>query len=181
MATVFVFHGYGGSPKGNWFEWLAHELEAGGHIVHVPEFPHPDEPKLREWLKKFETYRESIDESAVLVGHSLGGAFAMRYLEKATMPVQATFLVASVFKPMGNEIDAHITSFHSDPFDHQAIVRNGGDIHIVHSDNDPYIPLTHAEEAALGLMTAMDFLPGGGHFMTPEFPELRDMILASVI
>lgn len=181
MATVFIFHGYGGSPQGNWFPWLAQELEAAGHTAHVPEFPNPDHPHLTEWLTAFETYQESIDETAVLVGHSLGGAFALRFLEHAVRPVQATFLVASVYGVMGNEIDPHITTFNAEPFDYVSIARNGGDIHVVHSDNDPYIPLPKAEEAALNLMTPMDLLPSAGHMMTPEFPQLLDIILASVI
>ena len=181
MATIFIFHGFGGSPEGNWIPWLTHELEAAGHTVIVPTFPHPEKPLLKEWLKEFSIYKESTDESAVLVGHSLGGSFALRYLEQAKLPVQATFLVASVFGVMGNGTDAHITTFNVAPYDFPVIVQNGGDIHVVHSDNDPYIPLPLAEEGALNLMTAMDLIAGGEHFTTREFPELRDMILATVI
>ncbi len=147
----------------------------------MPKFPHPEKPVLKDWLKEFSIYKESIDESAVLVGHSLGGCLALRYLEQAKMPVQATFLVASVFGVMGNSIDPEITTFNTAPYDFEAIVQNGGDIHVVHSDNDPYIPLPQAEEASLNLMTAMDLISGGEHFTIREFPELRDMILASVL
>ncbi len=181
MATIFILHGLGGSPEENWFPWLTHELEDAGHVVHSPQFPNAEKPELKEWLRAFKTYEKSIDETAVLVGHSLGGALAMRYLEQAKQPVQATFLVASVFGLMGNDIDPLIPTFNTAPYDFQAIVQNGGDIHVVHSDNDPYIPLPQAEEAALNLMVPMDLLHGGGHLNMPEFPELRDMILASVI
>lgn len=181
MATVFILHGLGGSPKENWFPWLTSELEEAGHVVHVPQFPDPDKPELKAWLREFKVYEKSIDETAVLVGHSLGGSFALRYLEAAQMPVQATFLVASVFGHMGNDLDARMTTFNAEPYDYPTIVQNGGDIHIVHSDNDPHIPLPQAEEAALNLMVPMDLLAGGEHLTTKEFPELRDMILASVI
>ena len=30
MSSVFLFHGFGGSPDNNWFPWLTHELEAAG-------------------------------------------------------------------------------------------------------------------------------------------------------
>jgi len=181
MATVYIFHGYGGNPAGNWFPWLKKELEKVGHTVHVPAFPNPDSPDLSAWLNFFESHAARIDEATVFVGHSLGSAFAMRYLEKADEPIQATFLTAPVFGVMGNEIDAKIRSFNIEPFDFTAIARNGGEIHVIHSDNDPYIPLSQAENGAIELLTPMDLITGGGHFMTPEFPELRDMILTSVI
>ena len=181
MSTIFLFHGFGGSPDNNWFPWLTKELKAAGHKVIAPKFPHPEEPKLTEWLNEFSTYRRKIDESTVLVGHSLGGAFAMRYLERAKTPVQATFLVASVFGVMGNDIDAHITTFNVKPYDYPEIILNGGNIHIVHSDNDPYIPLVQAEDASLKMITAMDVIPAKNHLTMSIFPQLREIILNSIV
>lgn len=181
MASVFILHGLGGSPTENWFPWLQSELETTGHTVHVPVFPNADRPMLEEWIQEFERYEDRMNEGTVLVGHSLGGTFAMRYLERAHVPVQATFLVAPVVGIMGNPLDEVMPTFNTEPFDWTAIARNGGDIHILHSDNDPYIPLQQAENAALNLMVAMDLVHGGEHLNTRELPELRDVILASVI
>lgn len=96
MASVFILHGLGGSPAENWFPWLHSELETAGHTVHTPTFPNADRPILEEWIQEFERYEDKMNEGTVLVGHSLGGTFAMRYLERAHVPVQATFLVAPV-------------------------------------------------------------------------------------
>lgn len=151
MATIFLFHGVNGHPEENWFPWLKRELEKAGHRVIVPQFPHADHPKLDEWLKSFEQWKTLLDPEAILIGHSLGSAFALRLLEQAEKPVRATFLVAPVWGVMQNKLDQLITSFTSAPYDWRSISENAGNITVIHSDNDPYIALRKTEELAKNL------------------------------
>lgn len=97
MATILIFHGVGGSPQENWFPWLQTNLEKEGHTVLIPGFPDADRPLLDAWTAHFEPYREQLNQKAVLVGHSLGSAFALRCLERCAAPVHATFLIAPVW------------------------------------------------------------------------------------
>ncbi|MSR67602.1 alpha/beta fold hydrolase, partial [Candidatus Peribacteria bacterium] len=145
MVNVFIFHGVGGSSSENWFPWMKAELQAAGHTVIVPDFPHPNRPQLDEWLKSFEQYKHLLSEDSVLVGHSLGGAFALRLLQSWNVRVLATFLVASVWGVMDNEFDPLMRTFTETSYDWQRINQYAGEIHILHSDNDPYIKLAKAE------------------------------------
>lgn len=163
MATIFIFHGVGGSPQENWFPWLAEKLKEQGHRVIVPQFPHADHPEPKEWLGEFEPSASLLNGDAILIGHSLGGAFALRLLERATQPIRATFLVASVWNRMGNEYDPLMTSFTAEPYDWPKIRKNGGAMHVFHGENDPYIALEKSEQLANNLQADFTIIPEGKH------------------
>lgn len=89
MNNVFIFHGTEGYPEENWFPWLKQELEQKGYSVFVPQFPSPPvvPAKIAEWFDVLKNYEQNIDENTILIGHSLGGIFTLRILEKLTHPV----------------------------------------------------------------------------------------------
>lgn len=182
MSTILIFHGIGGDSQENWFPWLKAELEKQKHRVIVPNFPHPDTPKLDEWLTHIKKYEDSIDTDTVFVGHSLGGSFALRLLETMNHPIRATFLIASVWETQENEYAPLMTSFTEAPYDWKTIQKNGGDMHIIHSDDDAYLPLSYAEELHKNLECRMTIIPEGKHLNTEagfkEFPALLDFIQA---
>ena len=160
------------------------ELEKNKHRVIVPNFPHTDTPTLEEWREYMKKYDDSIDEESVFVGHSLGGAFALRLLETMNHAIRATFLVASVWETQDNEYAPLMTSFTETPYDWKTIQKNGGGIHIVHSDDDKYLPLSYSGELQKNLECRMTVIPGGKHLNTEagfkEFPALRDVILTTL-
>jgi hypothetical protein len=42
INTCIIIHGTKGSPEGNWFPWLATELNKLGKKVFVPRMPNPE-------------------------------------------------------------------------------------------------------------------------------------------
>ncbi|MDD5103840.1 MAG: alpha/beta fold hydrolase [Candidatus Peribacteraceae bacterium] len=183
MPTLFIFHGVGGHSKENWFPWLQQSLETERTHVVVPDFPHSDHPDLAEWLEHFRPYQRQLDDRTVFVGHSLGGAFALRLLEKIHTPIRACFLVASVWGVMGNQFDPVMRTFTVPPYDWKTIRQNARYFSVIHSDNDPYIKLSQAEELAKHLSTAVTLVRGGGHLNAgagyTEFPLLPEQISAA--
>ena len=184
MTTFFIFHGIDGHPEENWFPWLKKELEKKGYTIIVPHFPNANHPQLEEWLRHFEQYQSALTKETILVGHSLGSAFALRLLERSLQPVLATFLVASVSGFMDNEFDPLMTSFTSAPYDWSRIRKNAGKVRVIHSDNDPYIAQEKAETLAKNLGVNVTLFPNGGHFNTKagfrKFPKLLDSILETM-
>ena len=163
---VFIFHGTEGYPEENWFPWLKKKIEAKGHRVFVPQFPSPPgEPaKIAEWFDVLKNYENEINKETIVVGHSLGGVFTLRVLERLGHPVQAAFLVGTPIgiRPILNyDRDNAFSSF---AFDWQTIKNNAKKNFVFQSDNDPYVSLGNGEELAKNLGTKLSFIPNAGHF-----------------
>jgi uncharacterized protein len=165
MANIFIIHGSYGSPDENWFPWLKAEIEALGCNVYVPKFPTPKNQSLKSWMKTFEKYEKYLDEDSIIIGHSIGAAFILNILEKRASKVKAVFFVAGFTGSLGNpEFDDLNKTFADKDFDWQKIRKNCRKFCIFHSDNDPYVPMTKAEEIGKALKVKPIIFKGAGHF-----------------
>ena len=166
MSNIFIFHGTEGYPEENWFPWLRGELEKRGHTVFVPQFPSPPvvPAKIFEWFDVFESYKKYTNEDTILIGHSLGGKFLLRILEKLEHPIKAAFFVGTpigVLPIANNERD---NAFTGNDFNWEAIRRKAQHFVVFQSDNDPYVGLDNGKELAKNLGVELSFVPNAGHF-----------------
>lgn len=160
---ILIFHGTGGHPMENWFPWLKKELENLGQNVFVPQFPHPKDHPLPDWLAVLKDYEQYINKDSILIGHSLGGLFLLRVLEKLNHPVEATFFVAA---PVGIKPIKFYDSdfaFSGFDFDWEKIATKAKHFTVYHSDNDPYVSLGNGKELAKKLGIKPTFIPNAGH------------------
>ncbi len=180
MSNVFIFHGTDGYPDENWFPWLKQKLEFLGHKVFVPQFPTPENQTLDNWFKVFDGFEKDFNPDSILVGHSLGGAFLLRVLEKSKIKIKATFIVAA---PIGV---LPIKNFDSDklfigkPFDWKKIKMNCPNFFVFHSDNDPYVSLGNGEKIAEKLGTKLIFIPNAGHFNKASGYKKFELLLQKI-
>lgn len=177
--TVFIFHGTGGYPEENWFPWLKGKLKEKGCKVIVPQFPTPEHQTLENWFRILNEHEDDITDEAIMIGHSLGGVFLLRILEK--YKIAAGFFVGTPIgiPPVKNwEGDKPFTGH---PFDWNAIRGNARHFTVFHSDNDPYVSLGNGKELAEHLGVELTFISGAGHFNTAagyaSFPALFEKIL----
>ena len=176
--NIFIFHGTEGYPEENWFPWLKSKAEARGVEVFVPQFPSPpgESAKIAEWFDVLRNYESRIGEDTIFVGHSLGGVFTLRILEKLPHSVRAAFLVGAPIgvKPILNY--ARDMSFSGFDFDWATIRGNAQRFAVFQSDNDPYVSLGNGEALAKELGVELSFVPNAGHFNAKagylEFEEL---------
>jgi predicted alpha/beta hydrolase family esterase len=181
MKNVFIFYGTAGHPGENWFPWLKGELEKKGFRAIIPKFPSPENQTLENWFAVFEKYKKEFTEDTILVGHSLGGTFALRVMEKSQVRIKALFLVAAAIgiPPLKNyETDR---PFVEKPFNWEKIRGKCGKIVVFHSDDDPIVFVGNGIEIAKNLDAEFVRSPTGGHFNAKagylKFPLLRDRIL----
>ena len=182
MKNAIIFHGTEGYPEENWFPWLKGELEKVDYTVSVPQFPSPPiiPAEIAEWWEVLKDYK--IDENSVLIGHSLGGKFLLRILEKLDKPVEQAIFVGT---PIGippianNERD---NAFTNNDFDWEKIRQNAKSFEVFQSDTDPYVGLENGKVLAEKLGVKLNFIPNAGHFNKPagytEFPQLLKKILS---
>ena len=181
MATVFIIHGSFGNPNENWYPWLKKELEKKGHTVFVPPFPTPDGQSLEDWRAVFLPYELEITEETVVIGHSIGVAFLLRFLEQSDVKIHAAFFVSGFASLLHNEFDAVNTTFLDHPFLWNHIREHCGKFVVFHGENDPYVPVSYAKELAASLGTTPLIIPDAGHFNEKsrykDFPLLLEKIL----
>lgn len=86
------------NSEAHWFSWVKRQLILKDiHAVSI-EPPFPFRPRYKEWVKEFERFDVSSD--TILVGHSCGGGFLIRYLsEHKKLRVGRVALVAPWINP----------------------------------------------------------------------------------
>ena len=118
QPNVIIVHGAYGYPEENWFDWLRCELAELGIECIVPAFPTPDNQDLSNWLSFFQlSCNHKIHARTILVGHSLGAAFILRWLEQYTDQVSAAILIGAFIGEVGvKKFDEINQSFFLSPF-----------------------------------------------------------------
>ncbi len=104
------------NSENHWFSWLKRQLILKDiHAVSI-EPPFPFRPRYDEWKKEFERF--DITPDTILVGHSCGGGFLVRYLsEHKDLKVGRVVLVAPWTNPENYEASdtADFFEFEIDP------------------------------------------------------------------
>jgi len=165
-SNVFIFHGTEGYPEENWFPWLKEKLEAKGLNVFIPQFPSPPglSASVDKWFDVLKEYEQHINEDTILIGHSLGGVFTLRILEKLKHSVKGVFFVGTPIgvKPILNyDRDNDFGGFN---FNWEEIVKKSDRFFVFQSDTDPYVSLGNGEQLAKKLGVGLSFVPNAGHF-----------------
>lgn len=181
--NVLMLHGYQGDSSNHWFPWLEKELHEHGVVVVAPQFSSDDATK-DSWIEVLNEYREHINESTIIIGHSLGSALMLSLLSSLEKPVALAVHVGGFGKAFGErEEDIICSSFVKDvPWKK---VRASARQHmVIASSNDPEIPLEISAHLAMSLRAPMRIIENAGHFCADDgyesFPELLDIILNTI-
>jgi len=144
MPKAVIVHCWEGNPNHCWYPQTRKELEAAGFEVSVPAMPDTEHPALGAWLPTLAATVGSPGEDTHLVGHSIGCATIMRYIEafKPGERVGTVVLVAGFTHNLGyGELD----SFFETPLDFKKIRSGANRFVLIHSDDDPYVPMSEGE------------------------------------
>ncbi len=170
MSRWFVLHGWGGNSTTNWFPWLKAIEEKKGNEVFVPDFPNTEFPEYDAWREHWESiYASKIEKNAVLIGHSLGGSFLLRWLSEKQISVAGLILVAPAPDDCGIE---EVKTFFTVPWNEEILKKNIVKVTLLGAENDPYIPLEKFEALAKELGATFKKCSGGGHLNDKELLEI---------
>ncbi len=166
--TFFIFHGTEGHPRIHWLGWLRDKLVDHGHEVLSPQFPSPPivPSKIDEWHAVFSDFSHRMDENSVIIGHSLGGLFALRVLEAIECKVHTVAVVASPvgIKPIQNY--PREIAFCGYKFDWVKIRKGSSSFLAFYGDDDPYVSIGNGELVAEMLNAKLEIVANAGHFNT---------------
>lgn len=152
MKTIYIIHGWDGSPDEPMHKWLKKSLEEKGYNVVVPEMPNPERPEISAWIGKIREVAQP-DEN-IFVGHSIGCQAVLRYLEQlpGEAKVAGVILIApwmkldeQTVKEEGEEMAKVAKPWEETPIDFEKVKKHSDDFITIFSDNDPYVPLSQKD------------------------------------
>jgi uncharacterized protein len=155
-------------PKYDWKSKL--QLVVGKkYEVLFPRMPNKQNAKYREWSIWIERLFPFLQGEIILIGHSLGGLFLVKYLSENRFPkkISALFLVAA---PHSKTKDIGSFKLRGDL---QKAWEQCQSVHLFQSEDDQIVPISEAEEYKKAWPGAkLHILRGRGHFSQEFFPEL---------
>lgn len=158
-----------------WKDGLSEKLGRGFEVL-APPMPNAKNAKYLEWKIWFRKFLPYIKNGVVLVGHSLGGIFLAKYLSENKFPkkIKGVFLVAAPHDDKGR--DYSLADFVL-PKNLKRLEKQGGEIFLYHSKDDPLVPFADFRKYAKSLPRAhAAIFKNRGHFRHIQFPELVEDI-----
>ena len=117
----------------HWIPWLQKHLIINDVLAQTPEMPCPFAPRYPAWKREFERF--DIGPETLLMGHSCGGGFMVRWLsENKKVRTGKVVLVAPWINPDNNPV-SDTADFFDFEIDTDIVSRTAG-ITIFNSDND---------------------------------------------
>jgi len=190
MKNAIILHGtcdreeyysteYPSASNSHWLPWLAKQLLIRDIYAVTPEISNGFMPDYTVWKREFERF--DITPETILIGHSCGGGFLVRWLsENKDKQVCKVVLVAPWLDP--NKTKGEDNDFFNFTIDADLVLRTKG-ITIFNSNDD-------MEDVHVSVQKIMDVIPNiklvefesKGHFClsdlgTEAFQELLSEII----
>lgn len=164
----------------NWKSSLSDAL-GSGFAVYTPRMPNGQDARYMEWKVWFEKILNLLEDDVILVGHSLGGIFLLKYLaeNEPLRTVRGTYCIAPPYFEVGGtayEGEEYIGDF-ALPNNLSSVAERAGRLTFYFSSDDFIVPISHADRYAVKLpAAAMCRFEDRGHFLQEEFHELVEDI-----
>jgi predicted alpha/beta hydrolase family esterase len=158
----------------HWLPWIQKQLIIRDILAQTPEMPVPYNPEYQAWKKVFGGFE--INEDTILIGHSAGAGFIVRYLSEHDIHVGNVALVGPWLDP-DKSLESGMLDFTID----QNIAAKTKRITVFYSTDDGQEVLDSAEALNLPGVIMKKFTDKG-HFIhddmdTDEFPELIEAVI----
>ena len=187
MKNAIILHGlpskeeyysgeYPSASNSHWLPWLQKQLMIQGIKADTPEIPHVYNAGYDVFVREVERF--DITPETLLVGHSMGAGFWVRYLsEHPEVTVNKVVLVAPWLN-LDHEYDTDFFDFEIDPKltdrINQCIIFNSDDDGAAMHESVQYL------KAKLPGVVVQDFHNYGhftlGSMKTDAFPELLEIL-----
>lgn len=161
----------------HWIPWTKNKLISKGISVQTPLMPEPWKPSYNKFRKEFEKYK--VDKSSILIGHSCGCAFLVRWLGETKREIKKLILVAPwkiPFREDGSDKDFYNYIINKD------ISKRVDEIIMFTSDDEEDDGKLSLEIYPKALGGKIVNLKDHGHYIfkdmeSEEFPELINEII----
>lgn len=167
MKNAFILHGFNGDTLYTFGPSLKDYLENIGYNVIAPSFPIRSEATYDKWSKILDEYKEYFNKDTIVVAHSIGNPFFIRYLSENKLEAKAYISVAGfcdLFKVDGREdLNKAFIDFKVNNDNISYLKENVPNRYSLYSDNDHVIPFDILESFINKLESKPVFIKGVGH------------------
>jgi uncharacterized protein len=170
---------YPSLSNSHWLPWMQKQLLIMGIPTQTPEIELAFKPVYDLWKQHFERY--PINEGSILIGHSCGGGFLVRWLSEKKVKVNKLILVAPWLDPERRRT----TNFFDFTIDRD-LQERVNEIHILISDDEVVSGVKESVDILSQAFTKLKMhrFSNMGHFTytsmgTEKFPELLKLAMGS--
>ena len=156
------------------------ELSKSGVQSIAPTFPPQDDSKLADWFTIFNDLRLEL-LSSTFIAHARGAMALLRWINTLpnTARIRQVVTVSCNFDYQPHRTDGD--EFYLTPLNYSDLMEKCQNITVVHSQDDPYVPIGAGQELTDHLHAKFVSYETAGHFGSEktEAPELFKEILSS--
>ncbi len=171
---LFIQGGGGHAVHDHWDNRLVDSLRQAlgpGYEVRYPRMPDEDDPKYAKWKPAIVREIASLDDGAILIGHSLGGTMLVHAIadQPPEREIAAIMLISAPFIGKGGWPSDDIAA---EP-DLGARLPAGVPVHLFHGTADETAPPAHADLYAKAIPQAeLHMLEGRDHQLGNDLREV---------
>ena len=156
VKQVLFVQGAGEGAHAHWDSKLVASLErelAEGYSVRYPQMPGEDDAKYSAWKAALIREFGSLEDGAILVGHSIGGTILLHVLaEQPPKPrLDGLFIIAAPFIGEGGWPSDDI----NDRKDFSECLPPGVPVHLYYGADDDVVPTAHVHLYAKAIPQAV--------------------------
>lgn len=163
-------------------EWIAsrrdwkNELQdqlGRDYVVYTPQMPNKTNAQYSEWKIYFEKILDALDENLVLIGHSLGGIFLVKYFSENAVgkKIKKIFILGAPFNNEGMTKEPLFSFVRQGSLNE--LKNQCNKLYFYHSKDDFAVPFEHIEKYEKELPKAIfRKFKDRNHFLQEEIPEL---------
>lgn len=170
MKYIIINHGFMGSNIENWFPWLKQEIDDNNNQVIIPQYPiDNDRHFYKYWKNVLDVYKNFnyINSKSIIIGHSSGCAFSIKYLIENNIKVNKLIMVSgfnNYFSVCEDDFHKKVNeSFYVENADLIKIQNLCDEIICIYGNNDPYISQAVFHDLVLKLNAKEVIINNGGH------------------
>lgn len=182
MKNVLLVHGYNGIPK--IYKWLKEELQKLEYNVLIPEFPPREGVIYENWKDKFGKYKNYIKEDSIVIAHSIGNEFIIKYFNENNLKVDLYISLAGFakyFEDEGREdLNRACKEFLATDIEVENFKNLCNKKYSIYSNNDHIVPFEILEEYSRKIEAIPILIEGIGHMGKKsgleELPKVLELI-----
>ena len=144
------------------------------YAVHYPRMPKESDPDYKRWKEQIRKELAAVKGNVILIGHSLGGSFLLKYLSEGNVEttIAGLFLIATPYwGGDGWRYEGYESVSLSEGF--ASKLPQGMPIFLCHSRDDEIVPFAHLALYARTLpQAAIRTLDGRGHQLNNALSEV---------